>query len=59
MINVIKMVLRKFGEEWEPLSKKEEREFVDEVLDPLFKEHGFNVSVKYVPTPKYLREGRL
>ena len=56
---MIKIVLRKFVGEWQPLSEKEEREFVDTVLDPLFKEHGLNVSVKYEPTPKHLEEGRL
>ena len=58
---MIKMVLRKFDLEkgWIPLSNKEEKEFVDKVLDEIFKEHGLNVSVKYVKTPKYLREGRI
>jgi len=56
---MIKIVIRKFEDEWTPLNKKEEREFVDEVLDEIFKEHGLNVSIKYVRTPKYLREGRV
>ncbi|OYT43112.1 hypothetical protein B6U84_06530 [Candidatus Bathyarchaeota archaeon ex4484_40] len=59
---MIKMVLRKFDlerGEWVPLTEQEERRFVDEVLDEIFKEHGLNVSVRYVKTPKYLREGRI
>ncbi len=56
---MIKIVLRKFDEfeqKWIPLTEKEEREFVDEVLDSILKEHGLNASVKYVKTPKYLEE---
>lgn len=56
---MIKTVLRKFEADWIPLDEKEEREFVDEVLDKLFKEHGLNASVKYVKTPTDLKEARL